>query len=292
MAVKTQVFNCFRAIFKIRFLETLLRKAIFNKSPDSIIAKLAPNHYQYKPNTWRRFKRDGITVDVDISDYIGHYFYFGFFDESLHSLKKLVDKGDVILDVGANIGITTLYLADKTGETGKVYSFEPDAYNYKQLKKNISLNSFRNVEAYNIGLGHESGSFKLFVVNTGNRGRNTILNEKEIAGKDFCHIKIGKLDVWVTEQKISRLNLIKIDVEGFEYNVLLGAENSIKKFKPKLFIELDDNNLKYQGHSARELVSLLEKFGYKVYDSRNEKQISSLNDFSNCHFDIIALPDR
>jgi FkbM family methyltransferase len=291
MNIKTKIFNVFRIFFKIPFLEKVLRKFTNNRSPNSFISKLVPNHYQYKPFSWRKFTKNGITFEVDLNDYVGHYLYF-FFDNSLHALLSMAKEGDYVFDIGANIGSTSLYLAQKIGDKGKVFSFEPDPYNYEQLKKNVNLNSFSNIEIFNIGLGNNSGTYKLFIDTPTNRGGNRILDEKMGSGKEFHYILVEKFDDWINNLKINRVDLIKIDVEGYEYNVLLGAENTLRKFKPKLFIELDDNNLKQQGHSASMLVLFLENMGYKIINSMNGKNISSADDFKDCHYDIICYNEH
>ena len=70
---------------------------------------------------------------------------------------------------------------------------------------------------------------------------------------------------------------------------LLGG-GTITKYKPKLFIEVDDNNLKWMGSSARELIEKLEKLNYQIFNAETKSSVKSKDNFENCHFDIIALP--
>ena len=85
------------------------------------------------------------------------------------------------------------------------------------------------------------------------------------------------------------LNLIKIDVEGYELNVLKGASQTLKNLKPKLFIELDNSNLQRQGHSASELIKFLNQFNYTITNANNNKHVNFNDNFDNCHFDIICI---
>lgn len=286
MTTKTKILNLFRRIFKISFLEQFLRQKI-EKKPNSFYSKLAPNNYQYKRGTFREFTYNGVRLKADISDYIGYCLYFGFKDEALEKLIKLAQPGNVVLDIGTNIGSTLLQFAKKIGENGKVYGFEPDAQNYNACLVNINLNSLHNVEVFNIGLGDETGTFTLVVDTETNRGGNRISLSNE-NNKNNSKIHVERLDDWIKDKNLSRIDLIKIDVEGFELNVLKGAEETIKKHTPVLFIELDDNNLKAVGNSASELIKFLENLGYSVTKAETEELVLSDTDFRNCHYDIIC----
>ncbi|MFN7013249.1 MAG: FkbM family methyltransferase, partial [Bacteroidia bacterium] len=118
-----------------------------------------PNNYQYNKNSYRNFKYNNLNFYADISDYMAHYIYFGFKDLSLENMLNYIKPNDVIIDVGTNIGCSLLNFANKTGSGGKVYGFEPDSYNFTICKKNISLNTLKNIELHNIGLGNEQGKF-------------------------------------------------------------------------------------------------------------------------------------
>jgi hypothetical protein len=98
-----------------------------------------------------------------------------------------------------------------------------------------------------------------------NSGSNRIITKQTIE-KEVIQVPVSTIDIFVKENNLSELDFIKIDVEGFEMNVLKGAEETLIKFHPKLFIELNDKSLKDQGYSALELVSFLKKIGYIIYE--------------------------
>jgi hypothetical protein len=93
----------------------------------------------------------------------------------------------------------------------------------------------------------------------------------------------------MSEKNVERLDFIKIDVEGLEYSVLKGGEKTLRKNKPTILLELDDNNLLENDASAKILIKFLIDLGYnKIYRADNNKIIEPNIDFKNCHFDIIA----
>jgi FkbM family methyltransferase len=287
MKIKTSVFNIVRAIFKVPFLEKWLRRKTLNATPENLLYKLVPNNYQYKPNSIRTFNYKGVNLSVDIRDYVGHFLYFGFKDGAHEKLMNLCKPDYTVLDIGTNIGSTLLQFANKIGEKGKVYGFEPDPTNYQACKNNISLNSFHNLEVANIGLGDKKGSFNLVVDTETNRGGNRISFENE-SQKTSTTIQVERLDDWVINKYINHVDLIKIDVEGFEMNVLKGAEEILKKHNPTLFIELDNNNLKQVESNAKDLILFLEKLNYQMINAESNLKVTSTDNFSNCHFDIIC----
>lgn len=270
----------------IPFLEKLTKQNIEN-NPSSFFIKLAPNNYQYQKNSIRTFNYNGIKLAVDISDYVGHYLYFGFEDKAQEKLIQLAKSGDIVLDIGTNIGSTLLQFANKVGNNGRVYGFEPDPINYKVCLANIKLNSFTNIEVANIGLGNENGSFNLVVDTETNRGGNRISYNIETQ-KTSSKIYVVRLDEWIKYNKITKVDLIKIDVEGFELNVLKGAKEVLVLYKPVLFIELDDNNLRAVGNSANELVLYLEALNYLIESAETGEIIDANKNFTDCHYDIIC----
>jgi hypothetical protein len=108
-------------------------------------------------------------------------------------------------------------------------------------------------------------------------------------GKDVFTISIVKLDEFLAERN-SEPDLVKIDVEGFEMEVLRGAEQTFKRCRPELFIELDDNNLRRNKSSAAELVGFIENMGYEVRRALDGEKVSANSTFQGAHFDIHCVP--
>lgn len=143
-------------------------------------------------------------------------------------------KEGVFIDVGANIGKYTMYLARKLGKVGKVISIEPEPSNFSVLKKNISLNKLDNVKAFNYACFSKNTSLDFFVEKEGG-GLHSIYKKDHHLKK--MTVKAKTLDQIVREAKVTRVDLIKIDTEGAELQVILGAKQILKKFKPAIVLE-------------------------------------------------------
>ena len=285
LSIKVRFLNFFRVVFTIPILERILVSLTQGKLPSHFVSKLVPNPYQYPPNSFRLVYRNGIKMGIDISDYIGHYYYFGFTDKSLDSLFQLCKEGDNVLDIGTNIGWVAHHLA-KISNSGIVFGFEPDPYNFDRCTENIKLNGFKNLLVLPFGLGDTDGSIGMEIRTPTNLGGNRIA---PIGTANTREVKISRLDDIESIKKLSKIDLIKIDVEGYELNVLRGGEQTLKKHHPILFIELDDNNLKDQGDSASAVINFLFEIGYQEIEHAESKtRINTSTDFVNCHFDIVA----
>ena len=286
---KTKLFNFFRRFFIIIGIDKILPAFTRHSSIDSFAARLIPPNYLYDSKSMRKLSFEGINMKLDISDAVEHFTYYSFDEPALQALYKFVTPGMTIIDIGANIGATTLNMAKRVGVSGKVFSFEPSPYNYQKALENIRLNNFLNIKLINQGLGNKKATACLYNVNLNNRGMQRLLdNDSDINAYDKTEVTIDTLDRSMQLFEIPSPSLIKIDVEGYELKVLQGGLETLKKNKPALFIELDDNNLKEQGSDAKELVEFLLELQYNVVDAADGKRVSEATDYTNCHFDILC----
>ena len=285
-----KVFDIFKIIIRLSHLDKVLRIFTAGKKYDSLPGKMIPNLYQYPAGTIRRCSYNGIRFEVDIHDYYGNFIYFGFFDSSQNSLFGLCRPGDTIIDIGTNIGFSLLNMAKIAGTAGQVIGFEPDGENFSRLRKNISLNNFGNVKVSRLGLGDRPGKFMLEnIIEYNNSGKRiTVAAATSSAGA--TEVEIDTLDNFISsgDNLLPKIDLIKIDVEGFELNVLKGAQDTLRKYSPLLFIELDDRNLKAQSASAQELIRFLSQNEYAAVSAENNLMLTEENNFTDCHYDIIC----
>jgi FkbM family methyltransferase len=282
---RIKALNLVRSVFKIRLFERTLATLTEGKSPDHFLSSLAPNPYQYSTGSFRRFRRNGIEMNVDISDYVGHYLYFGFVEKGFVTLFRNCKPGDTILDIGTNIGWVAQNMA-AISATGSVIGFEPDPLNFQRCSDNLALNNFKNLTVLPIGIGSVNDSARMEVRTTSNLAGNRIA---PAGATSTTEVKIMRLDDVEEVQKLSTIDLIKIDVEGYEIHVLRGAAGTLNRHHPVLFIELDDNNLKDQGDSAQGLVKFLLEVGYrKIENVETGEGVTLATDFTDAHFDIIV----
>ncbi len=191
----------------------------------------------------------------------------------LDVIQKFVNQiqdNFTILDIGAQTGIFSI--AAKEYPTTKWHSFEPDPWNYSLLIGQLKLNNVQNVFLYQQAL---SNSVKEDVLNIclDHRGLNTLgKNVIRFSEKDsYKHnLKTNTLDNLFLNKKI---DLIKIDTEGSEYDILKGGIETIKKYKPKILLECCESNLNQFGYSERDLYNLIEILNYEVFWSDNGENI-------------------
>jgi len=282
--LKTKFFNILRIWTRIPLVENLLSKLTQGKPTKNFISKIPLNYTEYKHPSERKVTRGGIKYELDISDCMEWTVYFGIETEPRKQLYDLIREGDYIFDVGTNIGEVAMQLAKRTGMNGKVYAFEPDPEIYQRLSCNLSLNEFKNLKAHQLGFGNKNETVFMSPEVQNNSGGNRIVATQ----KGSVGVAIQKLDDFVQNNDIKKLDLLKIDVEGYEINVLKGATNTIEKFRPRLFVEVSDRNLKQQGGSARELLERLAYFYTTLSRAEDGTKINMGSNFEGCFFDVIA----
>jgi FkbM family methyltransferase len=171
----------------------------------------------------------------------------------LDCLGQLLHPGDVAVDVGANIGTHTVFFSKKVAPGGIVYAFEPQRISFEYLCANIALNGLVNVVPIQAALGDKSLDLIIPILNPASQQNFASLNVEGHTAGDA--VKLFPLD----NMDLKRCNLIKIDVEGMEHKVILGAEKTIRKCRPYLFVE---NNKK---EGAPETIQALFDLDYKCW---------------------------
>ena len=179
-------------------------------------------------------------------------------------VTSAVTPGSVVVDVGAYVGLYTIALAQRAGPTGRVCSFEPDPQNCAVLRKHVELNNVsERVEVHQLAVGDEDG----FVPFTAGRDSQSFVGASSSARET---VRMTRLDTILPRDGI---DVLKVDVEGFEENVLKGAEVllSDNKRKPRvIFIEVHPYNWHLCGTTSDSLINRLNKSGYDVVDLKNQ----------------------
>jgi FkbM family methyltransferase len=171
--------------------------------------------------------------------------------------KNNIKPGMNVVDIGAHIGSYALMASEKTGAGGKIIAVEPEAENYKNLLENINLNNLENVIPVNIALSDRDGQEKLYI-NSQSTCHSLSPDNGQAAATAF--VKTKTLDSLLKELKIEKIDIIKIDTEGWETHILKGALETLKNNpKAKLFIA----SYHYPGETE-EVQNFLQKMGFNT----------------------------
>ena len=284
---RVKFFNFFRYFVRVPWFEEWIAQRIICGS--DFWKRAVPPIYFYRAGTFRKAVRNGIVLELDLSNLVDHAIFFGvpkqFGWEKLISLAK---PNDVVFDIGANIGFLTLNFA-RICKHGIVYAFEPGRKNFERLRKNIESNNFRNIKTYPVALGERKETKQLYEVYSFNTGANRILNA--FTGTSVSEaVSVDTLDDVVATLGLHRLDILKIDVEGYELFVLRGAQKTIKQFKPILFVELAYENLRHHNLSSSDVIHIIQEMNYTVIDVRTGIQIDLAA--HKYHTDILCFPNQ
>ena len=211
-----------------------------------------------------------LTLDLGI-EMQQHVFWAGLSrdDARILALARAVLPADgVFVDVGANVGIHTLAVARHLAAGGgAVLAFEPHPINHRLLVHNIRQNRLRHVVAENLGLAEAPA---LLTGTASKSGGNWSLASQ---GEYRFEVRLVRLDDYLQDHPIPRLDLIKIDVEGAEVRVLRGARNTIERFRPMIVFEVCPAWLTKMGTSPGELLAELVGHGYTIHPLPGRKLV-------------------
>jgi FkbM family methyltransferase len=185
-------------------------------------------------------------------------FYHGFIDRvECRQLAAHLPPGGVFFDIGSYFGWYSLWLARRCG--AQAFAFEPVPENYALLAENVRLNPAENVRTFPVALSDQPGEVCFQLPAADNRGTGRILAE---GGQRVPAIT---LDAFAAEQGITRLDAMKIDVEGAEVRVLAGGRATLERFRPAILIELNPKRLELLGASEAALLAALRELGYAIH---------------------------
>jgi FkbM family methyltransferase len=203
----------------------------------------------------RKRTRFGIRFECDLDDKLSRAIYFsGFEVPDIRALRRIVKRGDVVLDVGANIGYYSLLFAKWRAV---VHAFEPFPDTARKLHRNLDLNPTMTVSVWETALSDHVGEISMSVPDMTNCGCNYVTSA---AGA----IQATTLDAFVDAHDLRQIDFIKADVEGSEIAFLHGAVETIKRFRPKLMIEINPATLRRFERTAADLVELLGRCRYRL----------------------------
>jgi len=234
----------------------VILKNLFSLSYGVIISKLSKNYYRLIPLRRKLYNRPIIILDVQAVDV-----FYEVFIENTYEKYNRIKPGDIVFDVGANIGIFSIRAASSVGLNGKVIAIEPEPKNIKVLMENIK--PFKNVKIIPKAAGSTIGEIDLSIGL--HSGSHTVNNHDfNISADNKITVPIVTLDKIAKDQDIDKINFMKIDVEGWELEVLKGAVNILKKteFFSIAAYHREEDNIR--------ITEFLTRHNFKVVNDKND----------------------
>ena len=246
--------------------------------------------------------RNAIKYEVDLSEGIDlSLFLFGRFQKHIWQNKLLSLPPDaVIFDIGANFGAMTLQFA-KLAPHGKVYAFEPTFYAYSKLKRNLELNPELAERIVSIQSFVSSKMFGEHYVKAYASWKvaGTVEGERHPIHSGIVKTADGigavSVDDFCEQNQIARLDFIKIDTDGYEFEVLSGAKKTIAKFRPAVIFEVGMYVMEEKHIDFSVYLQFFNLLNYSLFNSNNLKEIKADNYHKHIPLkgtiDILALPN-
>jgi FkbM family methyltransferase len=211
----------------------------------------------------------GTTVDVTLGNDNSLCLYVcGSFEPNEFAfVDRVLKPGMVFIDVGANDGYYTLFAARRVGPNGKVIAVEPSSRERAHLQRNLGRNGLDNVQVVAAALGAEAGFVDLHLAHGVHAGHNTLgdFAHDDVVRASSERVPLDTLDAVVARQGLSRVDMVKIDVEGGEAGVVAGARKVLATARPVLLMELNERALHAQGQSAETLLAVLrQELNYQI----------------------------
>jgi len=177
---------------------------------------------------------------------------------------NLIQPGDHVLDGGANFGYNAVMMGGRVGPSGKILAFEPQRIIYQQLNANFLLNNIHNAHTFKCALSNKSGLVvQMNPVNF--QSPNLNIGDTSIGkgGESTSTLKIDDL-------KLEKFDFLKLDIQGYEVFALEGAIQSLMRFKPFVFVEIEPHQLARHQCNPQQVVELLKGIGYKMFNIKTD----------------------
>ncbi len=206
---------------------------------------------------------NGVSVKLP-AKYI-RYFPSNYEKENFAFLKSCCGEGATILDIGAHIGLFSVVAAKIAGEYGKIFSFEPAPTTVPVLNQTIRINELGNmINPVNQAMGKEVGKITFYISEGEADNSNSLVAYKQDRKLNGVEVEVNTIDNFVMSKKLSKVNFIKIDVEGAEYDAICGGMQVLKKYKPNVILAIHPEPIKKKGDKLEDIYDLLEQLRYNI----------------------------
>lgn len=185
-----------------------------------------------------------------------------------------IKNNDIVVDIGANVGIFSTF-AVKSANNVRVFAYEASPETFKYLKTNIDHNKlFSSIKAHNLAVSGRNGNVRLFLHEKGSGGNSLFTDNVTSKNKNYVEIRAITLrDIFVSN-RLDRIDFLKLDCEGAEYDILLGSRKELLDKIGKIAMEVH----KIKGHTVQQLKNHLSKSGFKIREYKNGKIVHAYRD--------------
>jgi FkbM family methyltransferase len=231
-----------------------------------------------KTAPWVRVRRQGLLWDLNMERYVDREIVVAgaFEPDTVRVLESHVRLGMHCLDVGANFGYFALLMARRVGPTGKVWAFEPTRPYRERLISHIRLNSLSPpIEVKDYGLSAAEAKVPISV----GPCSATLHPTGPYPADRIENVTLRRLDDVAAEIGLTRLDFVKVDIDGHEPAFLAGAEHTLRRHRPKMVMEINQANLDAARSSAEALKEQLEAMGYRLHSEKTLEPFATREEF-------------
>ena len=211
----------------------------------------------------------GMVINIDTHSFLEWYIYFyGAFRPQISKLlNRMLRPGQVAFDIGSNIGMHAMIMANRVGPAGQVHVFEPDPHPMGRLKANMNLNGLANVVLNQAAISSRTETRQLFLHDDtiGNFANASLQAANVGRSTTTIDMKVWSLDDYVAANPIPRLDVIKLLAQGEEWNALQGGIETIKRHRPKIFFLWEPSYWARQSLCLMDAVRFFKDLGYATY---------------------------
>jgi len=215
----------------------------------------------------------GLRFALDVSDYASCMMFYGVFSsELIEILSALVEKGDSVIDVGAQVGYISNHLARLVGPAGRVHSFEPDPNALARLRASTAANGQDWISIFPVAVGRGASEIDFYVSPT--IGWSTALGGTHLTNLSRIKVRCAAIDELAAAGEIKRpVSFVKIDVEGYECAVLEGMQRLLSDDQPFVLSEVNPQLLRANDQTPSDLLEWLRRLGYRIYRVDAERSL-------------------
>jgi FkbM family methyltransferase len=224
------------------------------------LVSVADTRWQNAPKVTIRGKNHGYLMELELSDWAERYtFFLGRYYEMgvQRVLDAILMPGDRFVDIGANIGMIALHARSLVGSAGRIDCFEPNPECVERLRRHLQLNNIQNVTIHICALSDKAGKSTLNL-SSEHSGTATLTEVDDVKRTLPVTVCVG--DDLLMEGPV--INVMKVDVEGYEMKVLSGLTRTLEKFRPIIITELIEAHIHRAGSSVAAVTQLLGTLGY------------------------------